>query len=397
MRIILLPLMLFGSLGCSTIVRTTLPFNDLPAPSGPYTVATEIETWKDNSRLEAFTENPSDIRRIVVQYWYPTAASISAESNTHPYIDQPDKRMSAFAQAMGLPQFLVEHIQEVKTHSLYGQKVHPDTGALPVVIFSHGLGGMKSQNTIQAEELASHGYLVIAADHAFDAYLTIFDDATTADYRSSGDDISNEAEFWAVRGPQLETRTHDISFILDMVSSRKTNPNDVEEVNVLWQRADLNRVGIFGHSFGGATSLMALSRDSRIRAAIALDGWMVPVPETKISEGSRKPLMYIGQESWDEPLNYEKLSRFVESSSEYVTSEIWEGTKHMDFADAPHLSDFARRIGFAGKMPSEELRTRLNRKILTFFATHLSYPAPQAGLMSTGMPLSNDANHPGNH
>ena len=69
----------------------------------------------------------------------------------------------------------------------------------------------------------------------------------------------------------------------------------------------------------------------------------------------------------------------------------------MDFADAPHLSDFARRIGFAGKMPSEELRTRLNRKILTFFATHLSYPAPQAGLMSTGMPLSNDANHPGNH
>ena len=64
MRIILLPLMLFGSLGCSTIVRTTLPFNDLPAPSGPYTVATEIETWKDNSRLEAFTENPSDIRRI---------------------------------------------------------------------------------------------------------------------------------------------------------------------------------------------------------------------------------------------------------------------------------------------------------------------------------------------
>ena len=383
MRIILLPLMLFGSLGCSTIVRTTLPFNDLPAPSGSYTVATEIETWKDNSRLEAFTENPSDIRRIVVQYWYPTAASISAESNTHPYIDQPDKRMSAFAQAMGLPQFLVEHIQEVKTHSLYGQKVHPDTGALPVVIFSHGLGGMKSQNTIQAEELASHGYLVIAADHAFDAYLTIFDDATTADYRSSGGDISNEAEFWAVREPQLETRTHDISFILDMVSSRKTNPNDVKEVNVLWQRADLNRVGIFGHSFGGATSLMALSRDSRIRAAIALDGWMVPVPEATIDAGTDKPVLCLGQERWDEPLNYEKLDRFITNSAGQAKKEIWPGTKHMDFADVPHLSNFARRIGFAGSLPSAELRGRLNGSILTFFADHLAKHTPNVEAVTT--------------
>ena len=395
MRVTLLILMLLSSLGCSTIVRTTLPFNDLPAPSGPYTVGTGIETWEDNSRPEAFTDNPTDVRRIVVQYWYPAAVPSMAETTPHPYLDQPAKRMGAFAQAMGLPEFLVEHIQEVRTHSLYGQTVHPDTDTLPIVVFSHGLGGMKSQNTIQAEELASHGYLVIAADHAFDAYLTIFDDGTTADYRSSGSEISSEADFWAVRGPQLSARTQDVRFILDVISERKSaSAADIATpASALWQRLDLNRIGVFGHSFGGATSLMALSQDPRIRAGIALDGWMVPVPEETIGEGIRKPVLYLGQESWDEPLNYEKLDRFIANSSGYATREIWAGTKHMDFADAPHLSNFARRIGFAGTLPSEELRLRLNQNILTFFATHLSHPSPEVDSMTNLRSLSRAANY----
>ena len=395
MRVTLLILILVSSFGCSTIVRTTLPFNDLPAPSGPYTVGTGIETWEDNSRPEAFTDNPTDVRRIVVQYWYPAAVPSMAETTPHPYLDQPAKRMGAFAQAMGLPEFLVEHIQEVRTHSLYGQTVHPDTDTLPIVVFSHGLGGMKSQNTIQAEELASHGYLVIAADHAFDAYLTIFDDGTTADYRSSGSEISSEADFWAVRGPQLSARTQDVRFILDVISERKSaSAADIATpASALWQRVDLNRIGVFGHSFGGATSLMALSQDSRIRAGIALDGWMVPVPEETIGEGIRKPVLYLGQESWDEPLNYEKLDRFIANSSGYATREIWAGTKHMDFADAPHLSNFARRIGFAGTLPSEELRLRLNQNILTFFATHLSHPSPEVDSMTNLHSLSRAANY----
>ena len=395
MRVTLLILMLLSSFGCSTIVRTTLPFNDLPAPSGPYTVGTGIETWEDNSRPEAFTDNPTDVRRIVVQYWYPAAVPSTAETTPHPYLDQPEKRMGAFAQAMGLPEFLVEHIQEVRTHSLYGQAVHPNTDTLPIVVFSHGLGGMKSQNTIQAEELASHGYVVIAADHAFDAYLTIFDDGTTADYRSSGSEISSEAEFWAVRGPQLSARTQDVRFILDVISARKSDPeaDAATPAHALWQRLNLTRIGVFGHSFGGATSLMALSQDPRILAGIALDGWMVPVPEETIGEGIRKPVLYLGQERWDEPLNYEKLDRFIANSSGFATREIWAGTKHMDFADAPHLSNFARRIGFAGTLSSEELRLRLNQNILSFFATHLSHPSTEVELMITQHSLSKAANY----
>ena len=80
----------------------------------------------------------------------------------------------------------------------------------PLVLFSHGLSGMKNQNTIQAELLASHGITVISVDHAYDAYLTIFADGTVADYRSSDTENRTGDAFWAFRLPQLKTRVADL-------------------------------------------------------------------------------------------------------------------------------------------------------------------------------------------
>ena len=43
----------------------------------------------------------------------------------------------------------------------------------------------------------------------------------------------------------------------------------------------------------------------------------------------------------------------------------------MDFADSPHLSNFAKRVGFAGTVPAEALRAKLNADILRFFTDHV--------------------------
>lgn len=372
MRVAFMLLAALISFGCSSVLRTTLPFNDLPGPEGPYAVGTQIETWQDASRSEDFTDDPDDLRRIVVQYWYPALPTNASAPLA--YITEPDVRMPAFAKSMGLPKFLVNHIRDVQTHSLPDAPPHPDADNLPLIVFSHGLGGMKTQNSIQAEELASRGYVVIAADHAYDAFLTLFDDGTTADYRSSGRGITTEEEFWAARGPQLATRTADVVFMLDVIAAAQNSAEIVRQTarpNPLWQRVDLSRIGVFGHSFGGATSIMALDSDPRIRAAVVLDGWMVPVPEAVIDRGAAKPVLYLGQESWGEPLNYEKLSRFEDNSAVPVQTEILTGTKHMDFADSPHLSTFAKRVGFAGSVPAEQLRAKLNTDILRFFADHV--------------------------
>lgn len=370
MRSLLLFFAALLSSGCASIAKTTLPFNNLPPPSGPFAVGTAIETWSDRSRPETFTDNPDDYRRIAVQFWYPIAADAVGEAS--PYIDQPDLKMRAFAANMGLPRWLVGHIKDLNTNSTLNAALNPATPSLPVVIFSHGLGGMKTQNSILAEDLASQGYLVVAADHAYDAFMTVFADGTIADYRSGSDGINTEAEFWAARGPQLAARTGDVMFMLNQIHQRQFDSQSAQPANPVWQRADLSRVGVFGHSFGGATSIMASDQDPRILAAVALDGWMVPVPPEVIKRGTSKPFLYLGQQQWDDELNYKKLDRFLANSNGIVHSERLPNTKHMDFADAPHLSSFAKRIGFAGSMPSEELRAKLSADILGFFNTHLN-------------------------
>ena len=106
------------------------------------------------------------------------------------------------------------------------------------------------------------------------AFLTLFEDGTTANYRSSGQGITTEEEFWAARGPQLATRTADVVFMLDVITTAQNGAESALQIanpNPLWQRVDLSRIGVFGHSFGGATGIMALDSDPRIRAAVVLD------------------------------------------------------------------------------------------------------------------------------
>jgi len=91
----LLPLILGG---CATLAERVIPFDDLPAPSGDYGVGTHIFYWTDSDRLEWFTAAPDDLRRLVVQVWYPVAAETTGiarhgRSAFYPYVDHPAQRL----------------------------------------------------------------------------------------------------------------------------------------------------------------------------------------------------------------------------------------------------------------------------------------------------------------
>jgi dienelactone hydrolase len=294
----------------------------------------------------------------VVQVWYPAAQS---DGDKLPYIDQPELRLKPLAKQMGLPKFLIQHIQQVKTNSQLNAEPELSLKNLPLLLFSHGLGGTRTQNTAQIEELVSQGYVVAAVDHPYDAYLTIFEDGSLADYRSGADGELTTEEFWAFRSPQLNTRVADMRYLLDEITNRQAADNTP------WSMVDLGQIGIFGHSYGGATSILAAATDDRISSSVALDGWMLPVPEGTIDKGSAKPFLYIGQSAWDDPLNYQKLDKFLQNSGESATKVLLDGTKHYDFSDTPLLSNSSRRLGISGNVPRDELRALLNQELLTFF------------------------------
>ncbi|MDP6852866.1 MAG: hypothetical protein QF472_02830 [Candidatus Marinimicrobia bacterium] len=363
MRIVLLTAGLIFS-SCSVIIPKLIPFNDLPIPTGKYPVGTQVFYWEDLNREEWFTTEKGDFRKLVAQVWYPADTAGPAI----PYIDHPHIRTGPLARRIELPEFLLRHIQKVQSNSVLNAELLPSEKVFPLVIFSHGLGGMRMQNTVQMEELASRGYMVVAMDHPFDANVTIFEDGSTAEFQSGLRDGADEAEFWEVRLPQIRTRAADVSFVLDYIQ------NEIDGGDLFWSQTQVKKVGVMGHSYGGATGIAAAYQDMRIAACLNLDGWMEPVESNIIQNGLSIPFLYLGQEDWDDtPLNYVKLDSLLESSN--GTKIFYPGTKHFDFSDTPQFSPMTSVFGIAGSMDMDSLRNELNERILQFFDTHL-HPIP---------------------
>ena len=350
-------------LGHRVIIPKLIPLSDLPKPSGIYGVGTRIFEWTDESRDEWFTEEIDDKRRLVIQVWYPSEDTNSAPV---PYLVSADKWLPALSVILELPQFLFDHLRNIGTHSFLNAPVNKQVENAPLVLFSHGIWGMRFQNTAQFEALASRGYIVASVDHAYDASLTLFKDGTIADFRSGYEGELSEEEFWALRNPQLRTRVSDIRFMIDTIGGKQNQGAEV------WSVVNMEHIGVFGHSYGGATSLIASIQDERIDAAIALDGWMIPVPLDVIERGTNKPFYYIGRESWPDPLNYQQLNKFLERSANQSTMFL-SGTEHFDYSDAPLFSPYMQTIGLSGVIPAKELAKKLEDEIVGFFDNHLNH------------------------
>lgn len=199
----------------AVFLPVAVPIPNLPVPSGPFSVGTVTYHWVDSTRAEWFTEDQSDVRELMVQLWYP--ADEETKGSRAAYLDHVPLRAKAVGERVGLPAFMIQHLKLVKSRS---REIAPpaDRGnPFPLLIFSHGLGGMKGQNTILMEELASHGYIVVAMDHPFDANMTVFPaapdspDGRMADYRSAIPDGTPDSVWLEIRNRQLKTRIADVS------------------------------------------------------------------------------------------------------------------------------------------------------------------------------------------
>ena len=358
--IALMSILLFSS--CSTIIPLLIPFQDIPAPTGSFSVGTRVFNWEDNKREEWFTEKEGDFRKIVVQVWYPTD---EVTGDLAPYIDFPQYRVRPISEQVEIPPFMIKHIQDVNSNSYLNAALKSAIEPYPLVIFSHGLGGMRMQNTIQMEELASKGFIALAMDHAFDANVTIFNDGSSADYRSAIIGEVTTEEFWNIRLPQINTRVADVSFVLDYIKDIQGGDDS------FWNMIDLERVGIMGHSFGGGTAIVASSRDTRLDACIALDGWLVPIEQSIIKKGLKVPFLFMGQTYWTNPVNYEKLDTLIAASTASAEKLILDGTKHFDYSDTPQFNTASSKFGISGTMDLDELRILLNSRIVSFFELNL--------------------------
>lgn len=159
---------------------------------------------------------------------------------------------------------------------------HPREGSeLPVIVFSHGLGGSREGYAFLGKHWASHGYVSVHLQHLGS------DEAVWRDARNpmlamqrAARDLDN-----------LLNRPADVSFAIDELARR-----NADEEWKLKGRLKLDAVAVAGHSFGSYTALCAVGRvlippigasrdlrDSRVKCALAMSS---PASEREARNGS---------------------------------------------------------------------------------------------------------------
>ena len=345
--------------GCSVVVSRFIPLNDITPPTGEHSVGTEVFQWEDYTREEWFSEDPNDIREIIVQVWFP---AIPQSKKTNKWIDYPSQRVESISENFKVPKFISRAIDRVDTDT-YSDSKPLDTNKFPIVIFSHGFEGFRTQNTTQIQELVSHGYIVFALTHTYDALLTIFPDGKKVDRAKKYCHNCDSEQFWEVFKPQIDTRAADIHFLLDQIERIERGDISTDFGSVM----DLDRIGIFGHSFGGGTSVVAGMTDPRIQSILSLDGWYAPVHPSIYHQSLNKPFLHLGQTSWEDPYNYLVLDTLIQNSRDISYSLLLEGAEHYDFTDSPHLSNMSSKFNLSSEVDSDEILDVMNTTVLGFF------------------------------
>jgi dienelactone hydrolase len=198
-------------------------------------------------------------RTLTVQAWFPTEA---AETDTPIEMLEADPLRS---QYMGLLTAAPSCPSRTLHVALDGTAA---AGPFPVVLFSHCHNCTRLSNATTAIRLASHGFVVLAVDHA---------DNTLWDHLA-GHDASLDTAF-------LEVRAGDVRFVLDQLAAGATPVSAI---------ADLAHVGVFGHSFGAVTTGRVAQLDSRVAAAAALCAPMENplIPGVSLA-ALHQPLMFV--------------------------------------------------------------------------------------------------------
>ncbi|MBZ9689871.1 isoform II [Clostridium estertheticum] len=272
----------------SIALPTSLPVFTLEKPTGQYLVGTTSHHWVDNTRKEPYSNNPKDKRELMVQIWYPTKEGNGKAQS--PYIQNASKMLKAVpTSVLGVPAFILNSLEFVKTYAVPEASVSDSEASYPILIFSHGMLGFRNQNMFQVEELASHGYIVVGIDYTYDAASVVFPDGSVATNKMD-EKLSGYRKF----DEHISLWDDDFQFVLNKL--QELNSKDTS--GRFTGRMDMNKIGAFGHSFGGATSIQMLMKDSRVKAAIGMDAGLYGslAPE----KGIGKPfLMMLSEETTD--------------------------------------------------------------------------------------------------
>lgn len=375
----------------SICLSVYLPVFNLPKPDGVYQVGTETFHLIDKSRDETLTEDKNDIRELMVQIWYPASNSrnMKRESLFPESRDIFGKCIQAYSKRFNLPGFVLDYWKYIQTNSYKSAELLTTSKPWPVVLMNHGMGTGREIHVSQAENLASHGYMVAAIDHTYSTTATVFPDGRVTGCKTQ----MNLDNIYNINYSVGEIWKEDVGFMLCQLE--KLNSGDIE--SRFKECFDLENIGVMGHSFGGSTAFNALNLSDKIKAGINMDGTFFTLND---KYNLNKPFMFITSDAYlkqseifektnvtDKDLlsanllreNYNKLKPLMEKDIGVVNNMIEnggimlyiEGMEHMNFTDLQLFSKLLQFMGITGKIDGERGKSIIDLYLLDFFNKYL--------------------------
>lgn len=391
-------------LAVALIPAMAFPMFEAPTPTGPHRVGISDMHLIDATRAETMTDDPGDRRELMVRVWYP--ANVAGDAVPEPFLREIEPLYGILSRgAPFLRPFMLRHLQRIPSHSYHDAPPAESGAPFPVLIFSHGNSLYASQNALLMEHLASHGYVVFAIDHPYQASAVRFPDGRVARYQhrwlSDGEADVDQAKqmqmFYrtlysdryerylqaidevlatspaSARGVQLWV--DDTSFLLDELA--RTDPSRNPAVSRFDRRLDLDRVGIFGMSLGGAAAGQFCAQDARCKAGLNMDGLHFGAAGIKLR--IERPFMFIyADQRRDAAMHVEgidtskaapfRMNDFAYHGSANIAYFMTiSGASHLGFSDFALASNFMRRSGLLGTIDPLTMRELLNDACLAFF------------------------------
>ena len=239
----------------------------LPEPTGVWRVGRVTAEVVDTSRRMPDGHDP---RGLMLHIWYP--ASPGSRGAPLPYVEHLEAAGSLLADDE------LSLLKTVRTHSFAAPAAAPPRRGFPLLLFSHGEQMNAFLYSSLNEELASHGFVVVAVDHPDAALFAAYPDGTVVPYSQAGQDLR----------ARVVDRAADLRFVRDQVSMLDVGDRRLKDLVS-------GRVGVFGHSNGGIAAALMCQQAPVVDACLNLDGRLdgAPVMTKEGVPPPSRPFMYL--------------------------------------------------------------------------------------------------------
>lgn len=298
----------------------------VPHPPGKYNVTLTTGPLVDYSRDDPYAATPTP-RALMLSVFQPTAcaSTLSVPSMPRevaeyqgPFLRQTFNISDDFS-----PLFQEARLPVCPDRPKKRACAPPDANR--ILLFSPGYSIPRFYYNVLASAIASEGFTVITIDHPFDANILVYPDGHAVFNNATILDSPTWDEF---------TRAADASFVIDQLA------NATAMGELLPQRGPrpfpTDRVAMLGHSAGGASAIIAASRDPRIRGAVNWDGTIFgspPPPGSGLAEPVAvmdRPVLFLSHQDFADPswlatwprLQGPKMLVFVQNTTHYTFSDM---------------------------------------------------------------------------